>query len=715
MSAESRRRASVVSEEKIKSMARQVPLEKTRNIGIMAHIDAGKTTTTERILYYTGITHKIGEVHEGTATMDWMVQEQERGITITSAATTAKWGDTRINIIDTPGHVDFTVEVERSLRVLDGAVGVFCAVGGVEPQSETVWRQADKYGVPRIAFVNKMDRIGANFESVVGQIRQKLGKNAVPLQLPIGAEDKFKGVIDLVQMKALLFKDETLGAKYDVEEIPADYREEAERLREKMVESIAESHDELLEKYLGGETIEVSELKAALRDATIQQKITPVLCGTAFKNKGVQPLLDAVVDYLPSPLDIPPVKGVNPDDESFMDRPASDDAPFSALVFKIMTDPFVGQLAFFRVYSGKVDSGSSVLNSTKGTTERVGRLLQMHANKREEIKEVRAGDIGAAVGLKSVTTGDTICDPKNAIVLETMNFPEPVIAVAIEPKTKSDQEKMGVALAKLMQEDPTFKVHTDPETNQTIIRGMGELHLEIIVDRMVREFNVQANVGKPQVAYREAITRKSEAEGRFVRQSGGKGQYGHVKMRFEPLEGADFEFVNEIVGGAVPREFIKPTEQGIKEAMERGIVAGYPMTGIRAILYDGSYHDVDSSEMAFKIAGSMAYQEGAKKAGPILMEPIMDVEVVTPEDYAGDVMGDLSRRRGKIQQMDERGGAKVIRAHVPLSEMFGYATNVRSMSQGRASYTMQFLQYEPAPKTVAEEVIAKSGGTTQRV
>ncbi|HEX9986690.1 MAG TPA: elongation factor G [Thermoanaerobaculia bacterium] len=695
-------------------MARQVPLEKTRNIGIMAHIDAGKTTTTERILFYTGITHKIGEVHEGTATMDWMVQEQERGITITSAATTAKWGDTRINIIDTPGHVDFTVEVERSLRVLDGAVGVFCAVGGVEPQSETVWRQADKYGVPRIAFINKMDRIGANFEAVVNQIRQKLGKNAVPLQLPIGAEDKFKGVIDLVLMKALVFKDETLGAKYDIEEIPAELREEAEHYREKMVESIAESHDELLEKYLAGETIEVSELKAALRDATIHQKITPVICGTAFKNKGVQPLLDAVVDYLPSPLDIPPVKGVSPDDDSFMERPASDDAPFAALVFKIMTDPFVGQLAFFRVYSGRVESGTAVLNSTKGNTERVGRLLQMHANKREEIKEVRAGDIGAAVGLKSVTTGDTICTKDDPIVLETMIFPEPVIAVAIEPKTKTDQEKMGVALAKLMQEDPTFKVHTDPETNQTIIRGMGELHLEIIVDRMVREFNVAANVGKPQVAYREAITRKSEAEGKFVRQSGGKGQYGHVKMRFEPMPEGGFEFVNEIVGGSVPREFIKPTEQGIKEAMERGIVAGYPMTGVRAILYDGSYHDVDSSEMAFKIAGSMAYQEGAKRAHPILLEPIMDVEVVTPEDYAGDVMGDLSRRRGKIQQMDERGGAKVIRAHVPLSEMFGYATNVRSMSQGRASYTMQFLAYEPAPKNIAEEIIAKSSGT-QRV
>jgi len=676
----------------------------------MAHIDAGKTTTTERILYYTGRTHKIGEVHEGTATMDWMVQEQERGITITSAATTAFWGDTRVNIIDTPGHVDFTVEVERSLRVLDGAVGVFCAVGGVEPQSETVWRQADKYGVPRLAFINKMDRIGANFEAVVNQIRQKLGKNAVPLQLPIGAEDKFKGVIDLVQMKALVFHDETLGAKYDVEEIPAELREEAEHFREKMVESIAEQHDELLEKYLAGESLEIGELKSALREATIAQKITPVLCGSAFKNKGVQPLLDAVVDYLPSPVDIPPVKGINPDDESFIDRPANDNAPFSALIFKIMTDPFVGQLAFFRVYSGHVDSGTAVLNTTKGSTERIGRLLQMHANKREEIKEVWAGDIGAAVGLRNVTTGDTICDKNMPIALETMTFPEPVIAVAIEPKTKVDQEKMGVALAKLMQEDPTFKVHTDPETNQTIIRGMGELHLEIIVDRMVREFNVAANVGKPQVAYREAITRSADAHGRFVRQSGGKGQYGDVKIRLEPITEKDFEFVNETVGGSVPREFIKPTEQGIKEAMEKGILAGYPMTGIRAVLYDGSYHDVDSSEMAFKIAGSMAFQEGAKKAGPILKEPIMDVEVVTPEDYAGDVMGDLSRRRGKIQQMDERGGAKVIRAHVPLSEMFGYATQVRSMSQGRASYTMQFLAYEPAPRNVAEEVIAKVAG-----
>ncbi len=691
-------------------MARQVLLEKTRNIGIMAHIDAGKTTTTERILYYTGITHKIGEVHEGTATMDWMVQEQERGITITSAATTAFWGDYRINIIDTPGHVDFTVEVERSLRVLDGAVGVFCAVGGVEPQSETVWRQADKYGVPRIAFVNKMDRVGANFMAVVNQIRKKLRKNAVPLQLPIGAEDQFKGVVDLVQMKALVFKEETLGAQYEVVDVPAEMKADAEHYREKMVESIAEQHDELLEKYLAGETLSIEELKGALREATIAQKITPVLCGSAFKNKGVQPLLDAVVDYLPSPVDIPPVKGINPDDESFIQRKASDDEPFSALIFKIMTDPYVGQLAFFRVYSGHVESGTGVLNTTKGNTERIGRLLKMHANKREEIKEVWAGDIGAAVGLRSVTTGDTICDKDDAIVLETMSFPEPVIAVAIEPKTKADQEKMGVALSKLMQEDPTFKVHTDTETNQVIIRGMGELHLEIIVDRMMREFNVQANVGKPQVAYREAITRSSDAHGRFVRQSGGKGQYGDVKIRLEPIKEKDFEFVNDIVGGSIPREFIKPTEQGIKEAMEKGILAGYPMTGVRAVLYDGSYHDVDSSEMAFKIAGSMAFQEAARKAGPILKEPIMDVEVVTPEDYAGDVMGDLSRRRGKIQHMDERGGAKVIRAHVPLSEMFGYATQLRSMSQGRASYTMQFSAYEPAPKSVADEVIAKVAG-----
>ncbi|HEY0788619.1 MAG TPA: elongation factor G [Thermoanaerobaculia bacterium] len=692
-------------------MARQVPLEKQRNIGIMAHIDAGKTTTTERILYYTGITHKIGEVHEGTATMDWMVQEQERGITITSAATQAFWGDYRINIIDTPGHVDFTAEVERSLRVLDGAVGVFCAVGGVEPQSETVWRQADRYGVPRLAFVNKMDRVGANFDAVVSQIRTKLGKNAVPLQIPIGAEDKFKGVIDLVQMKALLFKDETLGAKFEVEDVPAEYREAAEHAREKMVEAVAEQNDELLERYLGGKSIAIGELKAAIRSATLNNVITPVLCGSAFKNKGVQPLLDAVVDYMPSPLDIPPMTGHLPGSEETAERRPSDDEPFAALIFKIMTDPFVGQLAFFRVYSGHVDSGTAVYNATKDSTERIGRLLKMHANKREEIKEVWAGDIGAAVGLRNVTTGDTICDKQKPIVLMPMNFPEPVIAVAIEPKTKSDQEKMGMALGKLMQEDPTFKVHTDPETNQTIIRGMGELHLEIIVDRMVREFNVAANVGKPQVAYREAITRPSQAEGKFIRQSGGKGQYGHVKMRFEPLtDGKEYEFVNEVVGGAIPREFIKPVDQGVREAMDKGVLAGYPITGIRAILYDGSFHDVDSSEMAFKIAGSMAFQEGAKKGSPVLLEPIMDVEAVTPEDFAGDVMGDLSRRRGKIQQMEERAGAKAIRAMVPLSEMFGYATQLRSLSQGRASYTMQFHAYEPAPKNVAEEVIAKVAG-----
>ncbi|HEX9500148.1 MAG TPA: elongation factor G, partial [Thermoanaerobaculia bacterium] len=578
------------------------------------------------------------------------------------------------------------------------------------PQSETVWRQADKYGVPRIAFVNKMDRVGANFMAVVNQIKQKLGKNAVPLQLPIGAEDQFKGVIDLVQMKALVFKDETLGAQYEVVDVPAELKADAEHYREKLVESIAEQHDELLEKYLAGEALSIPELKAALREATIAQKITPVMCGSAFKNKGVQPLLDGVVDYLPSPVDIRPVKGINPDDESFIERPADDNAPFSALIFKIMTDPFVGQLAFFRVYSGHVASGTAVLNTTKGNTERIGRLLKMHANKREEIKEVWAGDIGAAVGLRSVTTGDTICDKDEAIVLETMTFPEPVIAVAIEPKTKADQEKMGVALSKLMQEDPTFKVHTDIETNQIIIRGMGELHLEIIVDRMMREFGVQANVGKPQVAYREAITRSADAHGRFIRQSGGKGQFGDVKIRIEPNKEKDYEFVNDITGGAIPKEFIKPTDQGIREAMEKGILAGYPMTGIKVTLYDGSYHDVDSSEMAFKIAGSMAFQEAAKKAGPILKEPIMDVEAVTPEEYAGDVMGDLSRRRGKIQQMDERGGAKVIRAHVPLSEMFGYSTQLRSMSQGRASYTMQFSSYEPAPKSVADEVIAKVAG-----
>ena len=692
-------------------MARKVPLERQRNIGIMAHIDAGKTTTTERVLFYTGISHKLGEVHDGTAQMDWMAQEQERGITITSAATTCFWGDHRINIIDTPGHVDFTAEVERSLRVLDGAVAVFCAVGGVEPQSETVWRQADRYNVPRIAFVNKMDRLGADFESVVGQISKKLGARPVPLQIPIGAEDRFRGVVDLVRMKALVFDDENLGSKYAVEDIPEDLVEAAGKAREKMLEAIAEQHDELLEKYLNGDPIEEGELKAALREAVVAGKITPVLCGSAFKNKGVQPLLDSVVDYLPSPADIPPIVGVNPNNDEPTERRAADDEPFSALIFKIMTDPFVGQLAFFRVYSGHLESGTAVYSSTKGHTERIGRLLKMHANKREEIKEVWAGDIGAAVGLRNVITGDTICDKAHPVVLLAMSFPEPVIAVAIEPKTKADQEKMGMALAKLTQEDPTFKVHTDPETNQTIISGMGELHLEIIVDRMVREFNVAANVGKPQVAYREAITRESKAEGKFIRQSGGRGQYGHVKMRFEPLaDGGDFEFVNDIVGGAIPREFIRPVEQGIREAMGNGILAGYPMTGVRAILYDGSYHDVDSSEMAFKIAGSMAFKDGAKKASPIILEPVMDVESVTPEEFAGDIMGDLNRRRGRILQIEDRGGAKAVRAHVPLSEMFGYATQLRSLSQGRASYTMQFSSYEPAPKTVTDEIIAKVAG-----
>src|SRR5213082_3159650 len=694
----------------LKMTSRPVALERIRNIGIMAHIDAGKTTTTERILFYAGRIHKMGEVHEGAATMDWMVQEKERGITITSAATTANWRDHAVNIIDTPGHVDFTVEVERSLRVLDGAVAVFDAVAGVEPQSETVWRQADKYGVPRIAFVNKMDRIGANFIAVVNQIRQKLGKNAVPLQLPIGAEDQFRGVIDLVQMKALVFRDETLGAKYDVEEIPAELRADAEHFREKMVESIAEQHDELLEKYLSGETLEIGELKAALREATIAQKITPVMCGSAFKNKGVQPLLDGVVDYLPSPLDIPPVRGINPDDESFTERKASDDEPFAALIFKIMTDPFVGQLAFFRVYSGHVDSGTAVLNTTKGNTERIGRLLKMHANKREEIKDVWAGDIGAAVGLRNVTTGDTICDKDEPIALETMTFPEPVIAVAIEPKTKADQEKMGVALAKLMQEDPTFKVHTDIETNQTIIRGMGELHLEIIVDRMMREFGVQANVGKPQVAYRETIRKHAEAEGKFIRQTGGRGQYGHVKVRVEPNPAKGYEFVNEIVGGVVPKEYIKPVDEGIQEALEGGVLAGYPMVDVKAILYDGSYHEVDSNEMAFKIAGSMAFKEAARRATPVLLEPVMSVEVVVPEEYMGDIIGDLNSRRGRIEGMEHRAGSQVIKAIVPLADMFGYATHMRSSTQGRATYSMHFGRYEEVPRSVADEIIGKAQG-----
>ena len=703
-------------------MPRNHPLKDTRNIGIMAHIDAGKTTTTERILYYTGVNYKLGEVHEGTATMDWMVQEQERGITITSAATTCFWAASsaadpsappgplhRINIIDTPGHVDFTAEVERSLRVLDGAVAVFDAVAGVEPQTETVWRQANRYKVPRIAFVNKMDRVGANFARCVEMMRTKLNAKPAPIQIPWGIEADHRGVIDLVAMKAIDFKDESLGANYEVVEIPEDMRAEAEAYREKLIETVAESDDSLLEKYLHGGKVESEEIRQALRRATISGDVQPVVCGSAFKNKGVQQLLDAVVDYLPSPLDVPPMVG-HDDVGAELVREPKDDAPFSALVFKIMTDPFVGQLAFFRVYSGHLDAGSAVFNSTKDATERVGRLLKMHANKREEIKEVWAGDIAAAVGLRHVSTGDTICDKNAPVILEAMNFPEPVIAVAIEPKTKADQEKMGMALGKLMQEDPTFKVHTDRETGQTIIRGMGELHLEIITDRLVREFNVGANIGKPQVAYREAITKEAQGEGRFIRQTGGRGQYGHCKIRLKPAEpGHDFVFDNQISGGSIPREFIKPIEQGIKEALETGVLAGYPTTGVLVELYDGSYHDVDSSEVAFKIAGSMAYQDAAKKAKPILKEPIMEVEVVVPEDYMGDVIGDLNSRRGHIKHMEPHAGVQAITARVPLSEMFGYSTNLRSMTQGRGNYTMQFAAYDEVPKSVSEEIIAKVG------
>jgi elongation factor G len=695
-------------------MARQSPLKDTRNIGIMAHIDAGKTTTTERILYYTGVNYKIGEVHEGTATMDWMVQEQERGITITSAATTCFWKSNginhRINIIDTPGHVDFTAEVERSLRVLDGAVAVFDAVAGVEPQSETVWRQADHYRVPRIAFVNKMDRVGADFERTVAMMRSRLAASPVIIQLPWGREDTFRGVIDLVAMKGISYKDETLGADYDLVDIPEEYLDRAHRMREQMVEAIAETDDELLERYLSGEEVTNDELKGALRRATIANRLQPVICGSAFKNKGVQPLLDAVVDYLPSPVDIPPIEGMDPKTDQQVIRQSADDQPFSGLVFKIMSDPFVGQLAFFRVYSGHVDSGTSVLNAKRGSNERIGRLLKMHANKREEISEVWAGDIAAAVGLKHVTTGDTICDPKAPVVLESMSFPEPVIAVSIEPKTKADQEKLGLALGKLMQEDPTFRVHTDPDTGQTLISGMGELHLEIITDRLVREFHVGANVGKPQVAYKETITVEAEGEGRFVRQTGGHGQYGHAKIRMRPTTEADFIFNNKIVGGVIPREFIKPIEQGIKEALETGPLAGYPVTGVEVDLYYGSYHEVDSSEIAFKIAGSMAFQDACKRARPVLMEPIMAVEVVTPEEYMGEVIGDITSRRGRVQHMEARGNAQVITCKVPLSEMFGYATDLRSSSQGRANYSMQFSSYEQAPKSVSEEIVAKAAG-----
>src|SRR5215203_5671822 len=701
-------------------MPRQTPLEHTRNIGIMAHIDAGKTTTTERILFYTGITYKIGEVHEGTAVMDWMEQEQERGITITSAATTCFWKDIRINIIDTPGHVDFTAEVERSLRVLDGACAVFDAVSGVEPQSETVWRQADKYRVPRICFVNKMDRIGADFKMTLEQIESKLGANPVAIQLPIGAEDKFTGVIDLVKMKAITYKDETMGADYDVSDIPAELMDEAQQYREKLIEKVSEHDDALLEKYLHGQEITEEEIKKALRDRVIksvrneQTAFVPVICGTAFKNKGVQPLLDAVVDYLPSPLDVPAITGLDPNakEETLIERPAADDAPFSALAFKLMTDPFVGQLTFIRVYSGVLTSGSSVYNSTKQRTERVGRLLKMHANKREEIKEVYAGDIAAAVGLKQVSTGDTLCDEKNAIVLESMDFPEPVISLAIEPKTKSDQEKLGVGLAKLMAEDPTFRVRTDQQTGQVIIAGMGELHLDIIVDRLKREFNVEANVGRPQVAYKETLTMKADGEGRYVRQTGGRGQFGEVKIRLIPLEpGTGYQFENVIKGGSIPKEYVKPTDQGIQEALTRGILAGYPIDDVRIELYDGSYHEVDSSEMAFKIAGSMAFQDAAKKAKPVLMEPIMRVEVTSPKDYLGDVIGDLASRRGKIQSQEDRGGTQIISARVPLSDMFGYATDLRSRTQGRAAYSMFFDRYEQAPRATADEVIARVQGT----
>jgi elongation factor G len=708
-------------------MPRQVALSKTRNIGIMAHIDAGKTTTTERILFYTGITYKIGEVHEGTAVMDWMEQEQERGITITSAATTCFWRDHRVNIIDTPGHVDFTAEVERSLRVLDGAVAVFDSVAGVEPQSETVWRQADKYRVPRICFVNKMDRVGANFKRTFDQIISKLEANPVAIQLPIGAEDKFVGVVDLIRMKAITYKDETMGADYEVGEIPADMLDEARHYREQLIEKVSEADDKILEKYLHGEDISEDEIRAALRkrvnssvrSSKSEGAFVPVICGSAFKNKGVQPLLDAVVEFLPSPLDVPSIAGIHPDkkvdaehpDANVIERPASDDAPFGALAFKIMTDPFVGQLTFFRVYSGVLTAGSSVYNSTKQRSERIGRLLKMHANKREEIKEVYAGDIAAAVGLKSVSTGDTLCDEKHPIVLESMDFPEPVISLAIEPKTKVDQEKLGTGLQKLMAEDPTFRVNTDLQTGQTIIRGMGELHLEIIVDRLKREFNVEASVGKPQVAYKETLTRPADGEMKYAKQTGGRGQYGHAKIHVYPGEpGTGYVFENEIIGGSIPKEFIKPIDEGIKEALTRGVLAGYPIDDVRVELYDGSYHDVDSSEMAFKIAGSMAFQDAAKKAKPVLLEPIMRVEVVVPKEHMGDVMGNLSSRRGQIQSQEDRGGTQIIAARVPLSEMFGYATDLRSRTQGRATYSMHFDRYEPAPQNVSEEVVARMQG-----
>jgi len=700
-------------------VARQTPLERYRNIGIMAHIDAGKTTTTERILFYTGKIHKIGEVHEGAATTDWMVQEQERGITITSAAITAAWTaqtgqlkgiEHRINIIDTPGHVDFTAEVERSLRVLDGACAVFCAVGGVEPQSETVWRQADKYGVPRMAFVNKMDRPGADFFRVVEMMKTRLKARPMPIQIPIGAEEDFKGVVDLVLMKALTFDEGDKGFKVLYSEIPADLVETAKEWREKMIEMVAETDDSLMDKYLGGVDLTEDELRSGIRKGCIDLTFTPMMCGSAFKNKGVQPMLDAVVSYMPSPLDIAAIKGVDADGNE-TERKAEDKEPFSALIFKIMADPFVGSLAFIRVYSGVLAAGSGVYNAAKGRRERIGRLLQMHANKREDIEEVRTGDIAAAVGLKDVLTGQTICDENHPVILESMDFPDPVIQVAIEPKTKADQEKMGVALSRLAQEDPTFKVKSDPETNQTIIAGMGELHLEIIVDRMMREFKVEANVGKPMVAYRETIRKRVDAEGKFVRQSGGRGQYGHVKMFVEPNEaGKGYEFINDIKGGVIPKEYIKPIDQGIQEAMQSGVLAGYPCVDIKITIYDGSYHDVDSNEMAFKIAGSMGFKAGCEKASPVILEPIMAVEVVVPEDYMGDVIGNLNSRRGRIENMEDRAGVKVVTAKVPLAEMFAYSTTLRGMTQGRGNYTMQFSHYEEAPRNVAEEIVAKVKG-----
>ena len=693
-------------------MARKVALKDTRNIGIMAHIDAGKTTTTERILFYTGVNHKIGEVHEGAATMDYMEQEQERGITITSAATTAFWNGHRINIIDTPGHVDFTVEVERSLRVLDGSVAVFSAVDGVQPQSETVWRQADKYNVPRMAFLNKMDRVGADFDMCVNDIKEKLGGNGVPIQLPIGAEDNFEGIIDLVAMKEYLFKDETMGADYEVVDIRAELADAAQEAREHMIESVVETDDELMEKYFGGEEITEDEIKRALRVATIAGTVVPVLCGTAFKNKGIQPLLDAVVAYMPSPVDINggKVNGADPKTEEPIQRTISDDEPFSALAFKIITDPFVGRLSFFRVYSGVLEKGSYVLNSTKGKKERMGRLLQMHANKREELDIVYSGDIAAAVGLKDTTTGDTLCAENAPIILEKMEFPDTVIQIAVEPKTKADQEKMGTALSKLAEEDPTFKVTTNQETGQTLISGMGELHLEIIVDRMKREFKVEANVGKPQVAYRETINGATDVEEKYAKQSGGRGQYGHVKMKVEANHGKGYEFINEITGGAIPREYIPAVDKGIQEALEAGVVAGYPVQDIKVTLYDGSYHEVDSSEMAFKIAGSMAIKKGLRAANPVLLEPIFKVEVTTPEEYMGDVIGDLNSRRGQVSGMTDRNNAKIISAEVPLSQMFGYATDLRSKTQGRASYSMEFEKYVEVPKNIAQQVIDERQG-----